>query len=945
MADQSLLDDTKKPTKEDNSTVEPAKKQSPTVANASPLLKRAAPRDLPSYPSHGIQNWQASAGKAALLASQSKSPDPWKPDRLPAAGTAATLAHTMKSADPWVPGPQPTATAAALLAGDARKVPDAWQPPKTSKSASKAASSVKEKKTTEPMKRSPPPQSASKAVTAASMASSYPKPAPKSLSTSPPSLTYDINKVNAVALQNAQMRLSSPSQPRALLSQTQTDKNNSDTLRAATISMAKNTSKSPPKQSTPATTTPMPPSTYYSHIPTSPPKKTPTVDPNAKVNRKSSMQAASLAASSDLHSVVSGESAEDKERRYYPHLEEAARKAASERLARLQAEHDRARKASGLPPNWQPGGAHTRSVTSPPRNKPVRPARPARTQPARPRQPDATDYARSMKIKTETAKLTKQIDSVDKDRQARDYLALMAAAEKNVKSRMQDLETKVAEDQGRVPKHLQAQWDAKAKMLSEESDRKRNAEKESKKGKIDMGGGLWYDQEDLERIARGNVQPILDEINVKAEKERARLEALRLEKEQQERERKTEAERIAGTKAETRKAKVLEKAAVKSRREAEKAEERQRKAELKESQRQEKERIKTEKQKVAVVVPVPIPTERAAGDGEAAVEATPEEGMEELEPRPMSQAGHERVDREREMHEASKKERGWFGSIQKRFIKRAPGTKKEDKPAAVASTEPMPQVVEGDEREDSSDLSSISSLEKTSVRDVALAGTASGVSSDDEDEIVPDSGAGLEAIEAEVLGGHPYVDSDSSTSSDDLYTTSPSYKPLTSATYAPAPVGEELVMQAFVEGRRYSTSTDSSDEGLVHGEQTFGEGTPVSLAVVGGGQVVEKDTLRPPTQDSEKHGTFGDKLVTQVKKSFEEFSKEDMAKEEAKEKEEARKMNEPAMKPDVPTVELSSVEETKGGPRGSAAEGGGVKLGDELSPEKEKRLSRFSEIL
>ncbi|KAK6354351.1 hypothetical protein TWF730_008758 [Orbilia blumenaviensis] len=957
MSDQALLDETSKATKDakdvDDATAETGDSKPVSsgpvtpgkTTSASPLLKRANPKDLPSYPSRGVQNLEASAGKAALLAaSHSKSPELWKPDRLPAAGAAASLANNIKSPEPWNPGPLPTAAAAALLAGDS-KPPEIWRPSTPSKSASQAATSVRQRAHTMP--ESKRPQSTANALAAAGVANSpkkLSKPAPKS----PPTLAYDINKINALAAQNAQNRLSAVSQPRSALPQSQTDKNMSDILRAASISMAKNMSKSPPPTKSTTRThmsagTSMPPGSYYSHIPTSPKKISPA---EPKLNRKSSSQAASIAASSDLHSVLSGDS-DERQIRYYPHLEEAARKAASERLARLQAEHDRARKASGLPPSWQAGGkaptTRARSSTAPSSTpKPTQgskaAATAATTTAAAPRrQPDATDYARSLKIKSDTAKLTKQMDSVDKDRQARDYLALLAVAEKNVKARMQDLETKVAEDQGRVPKHLQAEWDAKAKMLSAEYERKRAEESEKKKGKINMGGGLWYDQEDLERIARGNVQPILEEINVKAEKERARVEALRVEKETADRERRAEQERVAGVKAETKKAKVLEKAAAKSRREAEKAEERERKAELKKAQREEKERLRTEKQTQKAAA-IPLPAETSNLEESAGVGADSSSDMEELEPRPMSQAGHDRVDREREMHEAAKKEKGWFGSLQKRLAKRVPGTKRKEKGnGGGGEVAAMPNLAEVDEFDpaDNHSISSISSPERpNSARDVALAGTVSAVSSDDGVEPAGTafvSGAGLGAIDAttSVAAGARYVDSDSSsTTSGDLYTAEPRYKGLTSATYNPGLDDEGLGMPAFVPetSRRYSTSSDSSLESGGVAEKTFGEAS--SSAAAAGPTI--------GSEEGEGRETFGNKLSGMIKKSFEEFAQGGTGVAVP-----TTSMEPPQTQVEPPTP----IEELKAPIVMPAVAAEGRTSRASMDSTREKRSSRFSEIL
>ncbi|KAJ6263436.1 hypothetical protein Dda_1999 [Drechslerella dactyloides] len=893
----------------------PAKKLSQAGASAS-LFKRADPKDLPSYPSRGLQNLETSAGKAALLAAKSKSPEPWKPaDRLPAAGAAASLANAVKSPEVWNPGPLPTATAAALLAGDAHKTPEIWRPATPSKSATKAAGNANGKASVDLTPRSPPvPASASNALTAAGLATqASPKKASLTAFASPPTPAYDITKINALAAQNAQARLAS-ALPRPSPSQAQIDKNMADVLRAASVSMSKKTSQSSQSRpSPPVATSSMPPSSYYSHIPTSPPKVSAADPTTKKINRQSSVAAASIAASHDLHAVMSSEVAEDRQMRYYPHLEEAARKAAAERLSRVQAEHDKARKASGLPPSWQTSGPYTKAITKQPANKPTTQSK---------SQVDAADYARSLKIKSDTAKLANQMDSVDKDRQARDYLALLSVAEKNVRSRMQELETKVAEHQGRVPKHVQAEWDAKAKIMSEEYERKRNADREAKKGKIDMGGGLWYDREDLERIARGNVQPILDEINEKAQKERARTEQQKMDREQAEREKRVEAERLAETKAEMKKAKATEKAAAKSRRDAEKAEERQRKAELKESQRQEKERLKASKQTQRATAPAANPdgvhdSEDDEDELENPSDSRSDSDMTELEPRPMSQAGHARVEREREMHEAAKRERGWFGSIQKRLVRRGSASKQDaDQPGSN-----LRDLREGFDDDEDYEVSSLSSGDRASARDVAFAGAATSAISDEDDG----TGGGLRRnsnnsnLDSGAGARQRYISSSDSgsTSSGDLYTVSPPYKPLTSATYTPGLAGEDD-MPAFIPERAAFSASNGGDGDVGSGSGDMDAGAVGEVSAVG------------------KHDTFGNTLAERVSVSFDSFAaakqRDENAEEEAKietvtdQSKAAESLSVPALAPGFAAADAAG--------RASATES-----------RSDVRSSRFSEML
>lgn len=308
--------------------------------------------------------------------------------------------------------------------------------------------------------------------------------------------------------------------------------------------------------------------------------------------------------------------------------------------------------------------------------------------------------------------------------------------------------------------------------------------------------------------------------------------------------------------------------------------------------------------------------------------------MEELEPRPMSQAGHDRVDREREMHEAAKKEKGWFGSLQKRLAKRVPGTKKKDKGNPDGEVAAMPNVAEVDEVNpaDNQSISSISSPERpNSARDVALAGTVSEVSSDNGAEparAVPVGGGGLGTVDAAttvVAAGARYADSDSSsTSSEDLYTAEPRYKGLTSATYNPGLEDEGLGMPALVPEarRRYSTSSDSSLESGLVAEKTFGEAE-------------SKPTPAGGLEEGEGRETFGNRLAGMVKKSFEGFAKEGTGVEAPK------TSTEPPTTEVVPPTPIE--EELKGPIMPAAAAEGSARAS--MDSTREKRSSRFSEIL
>ncbi|KLU90014.1 hypothetical protein MAPG_08981 [Magnaporthiopsis poae ATCC 64411] len=141
------------------------------------------------------------------------------------------------------------------------------------------------------------------------------------------------------------------------------------------------------------------------------------------------------------------------------------------------------------------------------------------------------------------------------EKRQRDREALLAAARRNVKLQLEGIDRKVLADSGKVPPSLLGEWEAKAhaaalartgggsasasspppppmpgltvtpKLESNLADIRSG----SNAGKIDIGGGKFMDQTEIDEIAARRVQPFLDEINDKAEKEMERLAALRVE--------------------------------------------------------------------------------------------------------------------------------------------------------------------------------------------------------------------------------------------------------------------------------------------------------------------------------------------------------------------------------------------------------------------------------
>lgn len=109
--------------------------------------------------------------------------------------------------------------------------------------------------------------------------------------------------------------------------------------------------------------------------------------------------------------------------------------------------------------------------------------------------------------------------------QRRDVLSLVSIADRNAKNQLAQINKDVADQN--ILGSLEAQ--RKAYALASENHKKRTVHL----GKVNVGGGLYMTQEEIDDIARRNVQPTLDEVTeVAAEKREAdRIEAERLAEE------------------------------------------------------------------------------------------------------------------------------------------------------------------------------------------------------------------------------------------------------------------------------------------------------------------------------------------------------------------------------------------------------------------------------
>lgn len=240
--------------------------------------------------------------------------------------------------------------------------------------------------------------------------------------------------------------------------------------------------------------------------------------------------AAARSSSFSRHGAISPVSSDGQVPTGFPNLQEAAYRLAQERLAKLHDEHQKERGYQDYygAPNMQRNTGKLGTI----RGKLTR----------RRSSSDGDiidDRKRSQQIRQEMSMFSTTLSKVDEEKRTHARQALLAAAQRNVKAQMEGMDQKMFENTGRVPPSRLNDWEMKAHsaaLLRIESGRNEN------EGKIDLGAGVYMTQEEVNAIAAKRIQPVLDDINRKAEAERERQLTAKLDEEH----RKEEVEREKG---------------------------------------------------------------------------------------------------------------------------------------------------------------------------------------------------------------------------------------------------------------------------------------------------------------------------------------------------------------------------------------------------------------
>jgi hypothetical protein len=466
-------------------------------------LKYADPRELPSFPSPGLPKHGAAAGAAASLGWANQKPmQTWKPENSPSASAAALFAQDYRIAPSRESATKSDGAKAALLAAESAR----------RRSTLKSTLDT----TTDTWGNS-----------AANLAFKSSQPTGQFGNLTP-------NRSNGSL--RAAIDAVGRSRPRSISSPTHNDDSPrlNETARFPTALAGANRTRSSPS----LTIIPFEKAgaVPYTTMPRQMFTATPPVAPEVEEQRKADILHASAVAMAkqmyshqqkivDAAKTASNNATESNGRQRglsqplestqpkpLVNLQQAAYMMAQERLSRLHDEHQ-------APREYQ---EYYGSSSSSRRRFSLMDKLRRRSS----GDGDLEDKRQSETIRKQMSIFKSRLSEVDEKKRRQDREALLATAQRNVRMQMQDIDDKVLADTGKTAP-AKPDWEIKAQEIAQA----RHITRSDTKGKIDVGGGMLVDSSAIDAIAAKRIQPVLDNINEKAEAERARLAALKLEAE------------------------------------------------------------------------------------------------------------------------------------------------------------------------------------------------------------------------------------------------------------------------------------------------------------------------------------------------------------------------------------------------------------------------------
>ncbi|KAM4055930.1 eisosome protein 1 domain-containing protein [Hirsutella rhossiliensis] len=546
----------------DKPTLRQRQQQQFSAAAAAARIRYADPRTLPSFPSSGLASNGAAASAAATLGwANQKSVDPWKPDRASSASAAAALASDYKMA----PSPQSPANSdghkAALLAvgsaGAALKQSNAAKPSSNLHDSWGNSAATQAFHANRPASAEPPN------LTHGSSAATQAFNIGRSMSTT--KAPWPPNDKSSLTTANDSVRTRQRASSNALDGAT----------RAHRASMQ---AKLPTEEAGAVSVV-----TMTRNMFTSAPPVQPEADERSNNERlhQSAVEMAKKMYSQHqkmAHQTKSAQTGQSEVDQVSPYLnlQDAAYKQAQERLAKLHNEHMKSREYQEYYGN-EKVPRHKLSVAAKLRR----------------RLSDSDslgDRQRSREIREQMSMFSNKLSQVDKDKREKDREALLAAAQRNVKARLQTMDEKTYRDKGRLSPTRLTEWEVKAQQAAQS----RHDSRTENKGKVDIGGGKFMAREEVDAIAIKRVQPVLDNINEKAGAERERQAVLRMEEEARREEGEKQKAREREVKEIQKQVKEQEKQEERARKQQEKQDEKTAKAEERRHAKEDNHKLKHE---------------------------------------------------------------------------------------------------------------------------------------------------------------------------------------------------------------------------------------------------------------------------------------------------------------------------------------------------------------
>jgi hypothetical protein len=144
---------------------------------------------------------------------------------------------------------------------------------------------------------------------------------------------------------------------------------------------------------------------------------------------------------------------------------------------------------------------------------------------------DTSDRAQSERIRSQMTLLQAQIAEVDTRKRDEDRQHVRQAAERIVRDRMHKLDETVFNQTGKMSPAMVEEWDVKAReRITEE---RATAERERQRtDRVNIGGGKYVDQSEIDAIAEARVRPTLNNIDEAVGRKKAADTEARLNEEE-----------------------------------------------------------------------------------------------------------------------------------------------------------------------------------------------------------------------------------------------------------------------------------------------------------------------------------------------------------------------------------------------------------------------------